>query len=330
MSPFSPQDPAPESTPASPWPRVLAGGVWAAMLTGSAPLLWPQTPVPAALAAAAVAALVAGVTAWARPLGSLPLTSAEENWRGERLERPERPEGAEPTEAPPTRQSGTYTVPSADAILRDAETGMFHRPAFLALAERDWLRAGRYGGAVALLLVEVDRLRPMTEQMGARVADALLAGLGRQVAASLRAADLLARYDDAQLAVFLPQADATGALDVADRIREMVAQLRLPGLPDGAAFTASVGVAVLGPLHHPLDALVQMTLHALQTARNAGGNCVRAANTDEPWQPLRNLGAGAAGAASARALRPLAPRPRNPGKPGKPEWPQKPGRSGDL
>lgn len=302
------------------------------MLTGSAPLLWPQTPVPAALAAAAVAALVAGVAAWARPLGTVPPTAeeTEQAERAERAERVERAERAERAEAARSRPSGTYTVPTGDAILRDAETGMFHRPAFLALAERDWLRAGRYGGAVALLLVEVDRLRPMTEQMGARVADALLAGLGRQVAASLRAADLLARYDDAQLAVFLPQADATGALDVADRIREMVAQLRLPGLPDGAAFTASVGVAVLGPLHHPLDALVQMTLHALQTARDAGGNCVRAANTDEPWQPLRNWGGGGGGAPAQRSQRQPSSPPQKPGKPGKPERPEKPGRSGDL
>ncbi|MCP5272631.1 MAG: GGDEF domain-containing protein [Burkholderiaceae bacterium] len=276
---------------ASPWPRALTAASAAAVLTGSVPLLWPQTPWPAALATAAVAALVAGAAAWRRPPAALAAVAP----------------------AP-----STYTVPTGDAILRDAETGMFHRPAFLALAERDWLRAGRYGGAVALLLVEVDRLRPMTEQMGARVADALLAGLGRQVMASLRAADLLSRFDDAQLAVFLPQADATGALDVADRIREMVERLRLPGLPEGATFTASVGVAVLRPLHQPLHALVEMAQQALQTSREAGGNCVRAANADEPWRPARGSGAGAADASGPRE------------QPGKPERPEKPGRTGDL
>jgi diguanylate cyclase (GGDEF)-like protein len=162
---------------------------------------------------------------------------------------------------------------------------MFHRAAFLALAERDWLRAGRYGGAVALMVVEIDRLRQMTDQAGPRVADALLAGLGRQVLASLRAADLLARFEDAQLAVFLPQADSTGALDVADRIRDMVEHLQLPGLPGGARFSASVGVAVLRPLHQPLSALVGLSQQALQQARHAGGNCVRSASPDGPWLP---------------------------------------------
>lgn len=324
MSDSSAQDPTPVSTATSPWLRAASGAVWGAMLTGSVPMLWPQTPQPAALAAAAVAALVAGVAAWSRPSGTMPPVVTGESGAAGVTGAADSPHEPRPAGA---RRSGAYAVPTGDAIMRDAETGMFHRPAFLALAERDWLRAGRYGGAVALLLVEVDRLRPMTEQMGARVADALLAGLGRQVAASLRAADLLARFDDAQLAVFLPQADATGALDVADRIRDMVEQLRLPGLPEGATFTASVGVAVLGPLHHPLDALVQMTLHALQTAREAGGNCVRAANTDEPWRPTRGQGAGVAGAPGQPPQRQASPRPH---KPGKPERPEKPGRSGDL
>jgi len=279
---------------AAPWPRVAAAASAAAALAGSVPLLWPQTPWPAAVATGAVAALVAGVAAWSRPGSPARLAAA-----------PKVPaaSSAQARRTPPS--------PVGDAVLRDAETGMFHRPAFLALAERDWLRAGRYGGAVALLVVEVDRLRPMTEQMGRRVADALLAGLGRQVMGSLRAADLLARYDDAQLAVFLPQADATGALDVADRIRDMVEHLHLPGLPDGAKFTASVGVAVLRPLHQPLHVLVELAQQALQSSREAGGNCVRAANTDAPWQPASS----SPGADDAS---------------GPPERPEKPRRSGDA
>lgn len=300
MSVLPVQDPSRTDAPASPWPRVLGAGGTAALLTGSVPLLWPQTPWPAALATAAAAAAVAGAAAWrggprapARAAGAVmalvPRGATTAASAG----------AAALSDPPPVATAG------ADAILRDAETGMFHRTAFLALAERDWLRAGRYGGAVALLLVEVDRLRPMTEQMGARVADALLAGLGRQVMASLRAADLLARFDDAQLAIFLPQADATGALDVADRVRGMVEQLSLPGLPEGARFSASVGVAVLRPLHQPLNALVAMAQQALRAARQSGGNCVRSAAPDAPWMPAR----GAGGDAAERPEK-----PQNPGR----------------
>lgn len=246
------------------WMRPAAAALVTAAVVGGVATSTPQWPWLTALAAAAAAALAA----WR------PVTTAL-------------PTAAAPAEGPPAR-----LVPVNDGALRDLETGMFHRAAFLALAERDWLRAGRYGGEVALLIVEIDRLRQMTDRSGPRVADALLAGLGRQVLASLRAADLLARFDDAQLAVFLPHADPTGALDVADRIRDMVEQLRLPGLPDGARFSASVGVAVLRPLHQPLSALVTMSQQALNLARQAGGNCVRGANPDLAWMPERDLPTG--------------------------------------
>jgi diguanylate cyclase (GGDEF)-like protein len=238
--------PTPSKAP-TPALRMAAAAAVAALASGGAAAALPDSP----WLAAAAAALVAGLAAWPQ--------------RGRVAPAPVEPAAV------------------VDASLRDPETGMFHRAAFLALAERDWLRAGRYGGDVALLLVEVDRLRQMTEQFGPRVADALLGGLGRQIQASLRAADLVARFDDAQLAVFLPQADATGALDVADRMRDLVEHLQMPGLPDSARFTASVGVAVLRPLHQPLSALVGHAQQALQQARQAGGNCIRSANVELAW-----------------------------------------------
>jgi diguanylate cyclase (GGDEF)-like protein len=241
-SPKNPPAPKPLRAPGRlPWAMAMAG----VAASGSALWLW-AAPELAWLLPMAVGALAAAAV-WFLPEAAAAV-SAEA----------------------PARQA-------SDADLRDAETGMFHRPAFLALAQRDWTRAGRYGGAVALLLVEVDRLRSMTDHAGPAVANTLLGGLGKQVAASLRAADLLARFDAAQLAVFLPHADPTGALDVADRIRAMVEHLSLPGLPDGATFSASIGVAVLQPLHDPLKVLVASAQQALQTARQAGGNCVRMA-----------------------------------------------------
>jgi diguanylate cyclase (GGDEF)-like protein len=237
--------------------------------------------VGVALATAAVSALVLWL--WPSAIWALPwvaaIAAAVAWWQ-------------RPRPVPVDAQDTAPNPALGEAILRDPSTGMYHRPAFLALAERDWQRAGRYGGAVALLLVEVDRLRSMTEQSGPGVADALLAGLGRQVMSSLRGPDLLARFDDAQLAIFLPQSDPTGALDVAERIREGVQRLKLPGLPEGAAFTASIGVSVLQPLHQPLSALVADAQQSLQAARRAGGNCVRNVPADALASPLRGPSVG--------------------------------------
>ena len=155
------------------------------------------------------------------------------------------------------------------------------RALFMDLAEREWARARRYGTGAALLLVDVDRYARLCEARGQAAGDAVLTELLRQTAPTLRTADVLTRFSDSQMAVFLAHADATGALDVAERIRERAEQLEV-AWPSSAVkqrlrVTASVGVAHLRPAHLNLQALVDDAEDAVQASRLANGNCVRAA-----------------------------------------------------
>ena len=158
------------------------------------------------------------------------------------------------------------------------------KPLFLELAGREWARARRYGSGAALLLVDVDRFARLLEARGDTATDAVLAELLRQTSPTLRGADLLTRLSDSQMAVFLAQADATGALDVAERIRERAEQMEVPlrhdANPRRLRVTVSVGVAQLRPAHLNLQTLIDDAQDAVLAARQAGGNCVRAAPVD--------------------------------------------------
>lgn len=158
------------------------------------------------------------------------------------------------------------------------------KPLFLELAGREWSRARRYGNGAALLLVDVDRFARMVESRGAVATDAVLTEMLRQTAPTLRGADLLTRFSDAQMAVFLAQADATGALDVAERIRERTEQMEVcvqhEANPRRLRVTVSVGVAQLRPVHLNLQALIDDAQDAVLAARQSGGNCVRASPVD--------------------------------------------------
>lgn len=162
------------------------------------------------------------------------------------------------------------------------------RALFIDLAEREVARARRYGSGAALLLVDIDRHARLCEARGVAAGAAVLDGLLRQTAPMLRTADVLTQFSDTQMAVFLAHADATGALDVAERIRERTEQLEVPFAPPGQPaaqaqrlrMTVSVGVAHLRPAHLNLRALVDDADDAAVAARQAGGNCVRAAPVD--------------------------------------------------
>jgi diguanylate cyclase (GGDEF)-like protein len=190
--------------------------------------------------------------------------------------------------------------------LVEGTSGVATRAQFLDLAEREWARARRYGSGAAVLLVDVDRYARLCDVHGAATGDAALRELIRLTAPTLRGADALARFGPSQMAVFLAQADTTGALDVAERIRERAESMEVPRA--GAAslrITVSVGSASLRPAHLNLQALIMDAEDAVLAARQAGGNCVRAA----PVDPVRLPGPGTPGSGSGdrgerRARRP--------------------------
>ena len=171
----------------------------------------------------------------------------------------------------------------------DPATGAVSKALFQGLAERECARARRYSSGAALLLVDVDRYAHLCQAHGVAAGDAVLHELARLTVPSLRGADALARFGPSQLAVFVAQADATGALDVAERIRERAEQLELPFHPQRLRVTVSVGVVQLRAAHMSLHAMKDDGDEALLAARQAGGNCVRAAPMDSTRLPTPGL-----------------------------------------
>lgn len=270
-----PPDPAPRAAPASTMPRAAPASATAPTtpLAGLASARLPVALLVAGLVLAA--ALAAGLLAWG--LGSWFKPS--------------------PWLAPLAAALGVAAVAWPAALLLQglarggaASAGALQSPTgttrelFMDLAGREWSRSRRYGSGAALLLVDVDRFARLAESRGGAATDAVLAELLRATAPTLRGADLLTRFSDSQMAVFLAHADPTGALDVAERIRERTEQMDVPfvddAMPRRLRVTVSVGVAQLRPAHLNLQALVDDAQDAALAARQAGGNCVRAAPVD--------------------------------------------------
>lgn len=180
------------------------------------------------------------------------------------------------------------TVPAPTPVdtgaTRDALTGAFTQRHFVAAADREWSRIRRHGEDAALLMVDADHFRTLNERHGQACGDAVLVEITRLVSATLRQYDLMARFGGGVLVVYLPHTDPIGALDVAERIRERVANLRVMWSGQAVGATVSIGVASIGPDHAALDAVIADAGAALREAKAAGRNCVRAA----PIQPKRN------------------------------------------
>lgn len=158
----------------------------------------------------------------------------------------------------------------------DPLTGAFNRRHFMQTVDREWSRAKRYNMDCAMLLMDVDHFKRVNDTHGSLCGDRLLREIARVSAETLRQADVLARFEGQEFAVFLPHTDPLGALDVAERMRERVEQLQFKWEERDVPVSVSLGVASLQYEHLTLDHLIHDADEALYTAKAAGRNCVRA------------------------------------------------------
>lgn len=194
-----------------------------------------------------------------------------------------------PTEAASAAVAGAPAAgPAAQRPVRDALTGAYTQQHFVAAADREWSRLRRLNEDAALLMVDIDHFKDINAQFGQDCGDAVLVEITRQVSATLRQYDLLARFGGGVLVVYLPHTDPIGALDVAERIRERVMAFRLSWNGRSVKASVSVGVAGIGAAHGALDEVIADAGNALREAKSAGRNCVRAG----PIPPRRGAASG--------------------------------------
>jgi diguanylate cyclase (GGDEF)-like protein len=95
-------------------------------------------------------------------------------------------------------------------------------------------------------MVDIDFFKKINDAHGHSTGDLVLQALSGLFERELREVDIVGRLGGEEFAIVLPQTDGTNAIEVAERLRQGVADtgiVRPQGLP--IHFTISIGVAVL-------------------------------------------------------------------------------------
>ncbi len=156
----------------------------------------------------------------------------------------------------------------------DALTGIANRRCFSAEAERAMHAAERHGGALTLLLVDVDLFKRVNDEHGHNVGDEVLVELARRLRDVLRKSDLGGRWGGEEFIALLhgtPQA----ALEFAERLRRAVADTPFATSAGPLSVTLSGGCAGLRA-GDTLSTLVGRADEALYRAKEKGRNRVEA------------------------------------------------------
>jgi len=160
-----------------------------------------------------------------------------------------------------------------ELAVQDRLTGLPNRRLFEDRLAQAMSAARRHGRNGALMLVDLDRFKPVNDAHGHRAGDETLVRTGQRLAGLVRGSDSVARIGGDEFALVLPEIQSREeAIAVARRVVEALAE-PIP-LPDkaSAAIGASVGVAVFPRGEESLAALIERADRALYRAKRAGGS----------------------------------------------------------
>jgi diguanylate cyclase (GGDEF)-like protein len=157
----------------------------------------------------------------------------------------------------------------ARLAITDALTGLGNRRYFDVMLAREWRRALRARGQIALLMIDADHFKAFNDTFGHQAGDAALVDIAGCIAGQAqRASDCAARYGGEEFALVLPGLSLTEAFELGERIRVQVQALNI-----GVSVTVSIGVASLQPTagRTPADLVGHADL-ALYSAKANGRN----------------------------------------------------------
>lgn len=169
----------------------------------------------------------------------------------------------------------------------DALTGLPNSRTVQETLARMVAQASRTVTPLAAVLFDVDHFKRINDMLGHAKGDEVLAAVGDAVSGALRESDFVGRYGGEEFLALLPDTGRDGALVVAEKLRETIAELRVPAAD--RSVTASFGVAVL-----PDDAvegpqLLRLADRALYIAKERGRNRVEATPREPSDAPIATV-----------------------------------------
>ncbi|HAZ88350.1 MAG TPA: GGDEF domain-containing protein, partial [Marinobacter adhaerens] len=173
----------------------------------------------------------------------------------------------------PIRNACQY-VAIEQASLTDSLTGIPNKRALDDALQRSSLLSERHGEPYSLVLCDLDHFKTVNDTHGHVVGDHLLQLAACEIEKSIRTSDSVYRFGGEEFAILLPHTSEQDARDVAERVREAIAAIRVDGGEKELKVTTSCGVATFLPKEAP-QAWLARADEALYRAKHQGRNCTR-------------------------------------------------------
>jgi diguanylate cyclase (GGDEF)-like protein len=157
----------------------------------------------------------------------------------------------------------------------DGLTGVHNKRYFLEFLDRELARSARHNRPLSVTMLDIDHFKQINDQMGHLAGDYALRELTTCLKDAVRKEELLARYGGEEFALVLPETPRDGAVQMAERLREIVAghPFRFEDRP--FSITISLGViSTEGDINMTPTEMIAQADEKLYQAKNSGRNRV--------------------------------------------------------
>ncbi len=164
----------------------------------------------------------------------------------------------------------------------DELTGIPNRRHVLEQVEREFARFRRNHCPFSVLTLDLDHFKQINDHYGHAAGDRVLRQVALTLQQQLRQVDGLGRLGGEEFLILLPETESEPALEVAERLRQAIADTRIPWQAHSLSVTISIGVATIQETDTGIDAVLMRSDNALYTAKARGRNCSQQVSQGNP------------------------------------------------
>ena len=120
-----------------------------------------------------------------------------------------------------------YNQTQKKLVYIDGLTQIPNRRYFDLFLEQQWLQSQKKQQNLALILCDIDYFKKYNDTYGHQAGDICLKQVAQSIDKSVRSQDLAARYGGEEFAIILPHADASSAMNIAQRMCDRIGSLQI-------------------------------------------------------------------------------------------------------
>lgn len=167
----------------------------------------------------------------------------------------------------------------------DGLTEAYNHRYFQIYLDKEIKRADRNESNLSVIMIDIDNFKPFNDKHGHQIGDQILIQFSKLFRDSIREYDVFARYGGEEFILILPDTELERAVEVAEKLRAMIANNTFTYEHENYHITASFGVASIKPILDDFgkNELISRADAALYESKKKGRNTVTVYSSKKKW-----------------------------------------------